>query len=111
MNDLLITNATLPDGRTGIDVLASNGSIVDVAPHVVADAQAHGLGSGAGRSAAGVEGGVDDALPPGVGHPFGPRLPALAAPAAVGAVRRPAGRAPPVAEVLHQLDRDLVEEP
>ena len=31
MADLLIRNATLPDGRTGVDVLAADGRIVNVA--------------------------------------------------------------------------------
>jgi cytosine deaminase len=34
MAELLITNATLPDGRTDIDVLVSDGCIVDVAPRI-----------------------------------------------------------------------------
>ncbi len=38
MSDLLIRNATLPDGRSGIDVLATGGRIVDVAPRINADA-------------------------------------------------------------------------
>ena len=37
MSDLLIRNATLPDGRSGIDVLVTNGRIVDVAPRIDAD--------------------------------------------------------------------------
>ena len=40
MSDLLIRNATLPDGRTGIDVLATGGRIVDVAPRIDAEAAA-----------------------------------------------------------------------
>ena len=38
MHDLLITNATLPDGRTHIDVLVADGHIVDVAPNLAATA-------------------------------------------------------------------------
>ncbi len=38
MSDLLIRNATLPDGRSGIDVLATGGRIIDVAPRIAADA-------------------------------------------------------------------------
>src|SRR5438445_682172 len=38
MNDLLIKNATLPDGRTGIDVLVSDGRIADVAQNIAAAA-------------------------------------------------------------------------
>ena len=38
MSDLLITNATLPDGRTGIDVLVADGRIVNVAHRLNADA-------------------------------------------------------------------------
>jgi len=38
VSDLLIRNATLPDGRSGIDVLATGGRIVDVAPRIAADA-------------------------------------------------------------------------
>jgi len=38
MHELLIRNATLPDGRSGIDVLANGGRIVDVAPRIEADA-------------------------------------------------------------------------
>ena len=38
MNDLLISNVTLPDGRTGIDVLVAGGRIVDVAPRIDAPA-------------------------------------------------------------------------
>jgi cytosine deaminase len=40
MADLLLRNATLPDGRTGIDVLVSAGRIVNVAPRINADAHA-----------------------------------------------------------------------
>ncbi|MCC6868302.1 MAG: amidohydrolase family protein [Burkholderiales bacterium] len=36
MADLLVTNATLPEGRTGIDVLVTDGRIVDVAPRIEA---------------------------------------------------------------------------
>jgi cytosine deaminase len=38
MADLLVRNATLPDGRTGCDVLVTEGRIVDVAPHIAAAA-------------------------------------------------------------------------
>ena len=38
MSDLLVTNATLPDGRTGIDVLVANGRIVNVSPRINAAA-------------------------------------------------------------------------
>jgi cytosine deaminase len=38
MADLLIKNATLPDGRTGIDVLVAGGRIVNVARNVNAEA-------------------------------------------------------------------------
>ncbi len=38
MADLLVTHATLPDGRTGIDVLVADGRIVDVAPRIDAAA-------------------------------------------------------------------------
>ena len=38
MADLLLRNATLPDGRTGIDVLVADGRIVDVSPRINADA-------------------------------------------------------------------------
>jgi cytosine/creatinine deaminase len=38
MADLLLRNATLPDGRTGIDVLVANGRIVNVSPRINADA-------------------------------------------------------------------------
>jgi cytosine/creatinine deaminase len=38
MADLLITNATLPDGRTGIDVLVAGGRIVNVSPRINAAA-------------------------------------------------------------------------
>jgi len=34
MADLLVTNATLPDGRSGIDVLVSGGRIVNVSPRI-----------------------------------------------------------------------------
>jgi cytosine/creatinine deaminase len=39
MLDLLITNATLPDGRTGMSVAVEGGSIRDVAPGLVAPAR------------------------------------------------------------------------
>jgi cytosine deaminase len=38
MADLLLRNATLPDGRTGIDVLVAAGRIVNVSPRINADA-------------------------------------------------------------------------
>ena len=38
MFDLIIRNANLPDGRTGIDIAIKDGTIVDVGPHL--DAQA-----------------------------------------------------------------------
>ena len=38
MADLLIRNATLPDGRTGCDVVVTEGRIVDVAPRIAAAA-------------------------------------------------------------------------
>jgi cytosine deaminase len=38
MSDLLVTNATLPDGRTGVDVLVANGRIVNVSPRINAAA-------------------------------------------------------------------------
>ena len=38
MADLIIRNATLPDGRTGCDVVVTDGCIVDVAPRVSATA-------------------------------------------------------------------------
>ena len=38
MSDLLITNAALPDGRAGVDVLVAQGRIVDVAPRLSAAA-------------------------------------------------------------------------
>ncbi|MBC7708851.1 MAG: amidohydrolase family protein [Rhizobacter sp.] len=34
MLDLLLTNATLPDGRTGLSIAVQNGRIVEVAPHI-----------------------------------------------------------------------------
>ena len=34
MADLLIRNATLPDGRTGVDVLVADGRIVNVSPRI-----------------------------------------------------------------------------
>lgn len=39
MLDLIIRNANLPDGRTGLDIAIQNGTIVDVGPHL--DAQAN----------------------------------------------------------------------
>ena len=38
MNELLLSNVTLPDGRTGIDVLVAQGRIVDVGPRIDAPA-------------------------------------------------------------------------
>ncbi|WP_085316209.1 amidohydrolase family protein [Derxia lacustris] len=38
MLDLLVTGATLPDGRTGIDIAVADGRIVDVAPAIQAQA-------------------------------------------------------------------------
>jgi len=38
MSDLLLRNATLPDGRTGIDVLVAGGRIVNVSPRIDATA-------------------------------------------------------------------------
>src|SRR3982075_4307393 len=38
MADLLVRNATLPDGRTGCDVLVTGGRIVDVAARISAPA-------------------------------------------------------------------------
>jgi len=38
MSDLLVTNATLPDGRSGIDVLVKGGRIVNVSPRINAAA-------------------------------------------------------------------------
>jgi cytosine deaminase len=40
MSDLLIRNATLPDGRTGVDVLVARGRIVNVSPRINASAAA-----------------------------------------------------------------------
>jgi cytosine deaminase len=39
MLDLIIRNTNLPDGRTGLDIAIQNGTIVDVGPHL--DAQAN----------------------------------------------------------------------
>jgi cytosine deaminase len=39
MIDLLIRNANLPDGRTGIDIAVQNGRIVEVAPHIAGQAR------------------------------------------------------------------------
>ena len=39
MLDLLITNANLADGRTGMSVAVRDGKIVEVAPHITAQAQ------------------------------------------------------------------------
>src|ERR1700737_3072317 len=38
MADLLVRNATLPDGRTGCDVLVTEGRIVDIAARISAAA-------------------------------------------------------------------------
>jgi cytosine deaminase len=38
MLDLLVRNATLPDGRTGIDIAVAGGRIADVAPAIAAQA-------------------------------------------------------------------------
>src|SRR5512144_2597660 len=38
MADLLVTNATLPDGRRGVDVLVAGGKIVNVSPRINATA-------------------------------------------------------------------------
>jgi len=38
MSDLLIHNATLPDGRSGVDVLVADGRIVNVSPRISAAA-------------------------------------------------------------------------
>jgi cytosine deaminase len=38
MSDLLVKNATLPDGRKGVDVLVANGRIVNVSPRINAAA-------------------------------------------------------------------------
>ena len=38
MSDLLIHNATLPDGRSGVDVLVADGRIVNVSPRINAAA-------------------------------------------------------------------------
>ena len=38
MADLLVTNATLPDGRTGVDVLVAGGRIVNVSSRINAAA-------------------------------------------------------------------------
>ena len=38
MADLLVRNATLPDGRTGVDVLVAGGRIVNVSPRIDATA-------------------------------------------------------------------------
>jgi cytosine/creatinine deaminase len=36
--DLLVRNATLPDGRTGIDVACTGGKIVGIEPNITAEA-------------------------------------------------------------------------
>jgi cytosine deaminase len=38
MIDLIIRNANLPDGRKGVDITIKNGIIVDVGPHLNAQA-------------------------------------------------------------------------
>jgi cytosine deaminase len=40
MLDLLVTRATLPDGRTDLDIAVRDGRIVEVAPHIAAAAAA-----------------------------------------------------------------------
>ena len=47
MLDLLVTNANLPDGRTGMSIAVRNGRIVEVAPHIDA-ASAHEIVDAAG---------------------------------------------------------------
>ena len=39
MLDLLITNATLPDGRTDMDIACASGLISEIAPAIKGDAQ------------------------------------------------------------------------
>ncbi|MGH6907648.1 MAG: amidohydrolase family protein, partial [Aestuariivirga sp.] len=39
MLDLLVRNATLPDGRTGIDIACGNGRIAELAPHIAGEAR------------------------------------------------------------------------
>ncbi|KAE9630028.1 amidohydrolase family protein [Parasedimentitalea maritima] len=39
MFDLILKNATLPDGRTGIDIACQNGTIAAVEPNITAEAQ------------------------------------------------------------------------
>ena len=39
MLDLLIRNANLPDGRTGIDIAVQSGRIIEVAPHIAGPAR------------------------------------------------------------------------
>ena len=38
MFDLIIRNANLPDGRTGVDITVENGTIAEVGPHIKAQA-------------------------------------------------------------------------
>jgi cytosine deaminase len=39
MLDLLVTNATLPDGRTGLDIAVAGGRITEVSPRIAAPAR------------------------------------------------------------------------
>jgi cytosine/creatinine deaminase len=48
MLDLLVTHATLPDGRTGMSIAVQNGRIVEVAPHIGATS-AHEIVDAAGQ--------------------------------------------------------------
>ena len=41
MLDLLVTNANLPDGRTGMSIAVQNGRILEVAPHIDATSAQH----------------------------------------------------------------------
>ena len=50
MLDLLIRNATLPDGRTGIDIAIRDGRIAEVAPGIEAPARETPWPSTAGSS-------------------------------------------------------------
>ena len=38
MFDLLVRNATLPDGRTGIDIACAGGKVSALEPHIAAEA-------------------------------------------------------------------------
>ena len=38
MIDLLITNATLPDGRTGMDIACASGLVAEIAPGIKGEA-------------------------------------------------------------------------